>query len=89
MAKTTKPKSQFDGNQTLQKAYNEEDATLAVNGFVVGQVGHKVEMAISTTNVANDTETYTFTDNGTTLYVIEVIYTDGTREVFQSAERIA
>jgi hypothetical protein len=89
MANTTKTKSQVDGNQALQKAYNDVDATLGVNGFVVGKVGHKIELAISTTNVANDTETYTFSDNGTTLYVITVIYTDGGRDTLLSVERTA
>ena len=89
MSITTKPKSGLDGNQTLQKAYNDEGATLGVDGFIVGKVGHRVDLAVSTTNVADDTETYTFSDNSTQLYVIRLIYTDGTRELLSSAERIA
>jgi len=89
MADTTKVLSEYDASQTLQGAFNDVDKTLSVNGFLVGKVGHKVEMAIATTNVANDTEVFTFTDSGATLYILTVIYTDGTRETFLSAERTA
>lgn len=89
MARTTKPHSNLDGMQTLQGAYNDVDNTLSVNGFLVGKVGHKVELAISTTTVSDDTETYTFSDSGTTLYTLKIVYTDGGRETMISAERTA
>lgn len=89
MANTTKPLSKLDGNQVLQQVSNDVNGTLAVDGFLVGKVGHKVVLSISTTSVANDTETYTFSDSGSTLYQIKVIYTDGTRDLMISAERIA
>lgn len=86
---TDKPIYQGDANNVLRHAYNFEDASVTVNGFLVGQVGHKVTMAISTTSIANDTETYTFLNGATTLYTIKVIYTTGTRDVFLSAERMS
>ncbi len=89
MAITTKSQSNLDFQQTLKSSYNDVNATLSVDGFLVGKVGNKVTLAISTTNVANDTETYTFLDSATTLYQLRIIYTDGTRELMLSAERIA
>lgn len=85
---TRKEIGRIDGDQVLRKAYNVEDSTISVNGFVVGKVGHKVTVSIQTTTIANDTERYTFSDSGTTLYVIDVVYTDGGRTTFLSAERV-
>lgn len=89
MAETTKPLSERDYAQTLRGAFNDVDKSITTNGFLTGKIGHKIEMAIQTTNVANDTELYSFYDTNTLLYQIEVVYTDGTRETFLSAERIA
>ncbi len=93
---TSKFIGKIDGDQALRKAYNVEDSTLSVNGFIVGKIGHKVTVTITTTNVANDTERFTFTDQSpippavgpVTLYIIDVVYTDGTRTTFLSAERV-
>lgn len=89
MSITGKRPSAQDGNQALQGAFNDVDSSLTVNGFLVGKIGHKVDMALSTTTITNDTETYTFSDSGTTLYAIKVIYTDGSRVTMISAERIS
>lgn len=89
MADTSKPKSQQDANQTLQYAYNDVDATLSVNGFLVGKVGHKIVQSITTTTLPNDTEVFQFSDSGTPLYTLTIIYTDGSRATFLSAERTA
>jgi hypothetical protein len=62
---------------------------MSVDGFIVGKVGHKVTLAISTTTIANDTELYSFYDVAALLYQIRVIYTDGSRSQLLSAERIA
>jgi hypothetical protein len=88
MSKTVKPPSQLDGNQTLQNAFNDVDSTITTNGFLVGKVGRKIELSISTTTVANDTETYEFSEDGEILYTLRVIYTNGSRETLLSAERI-
>lgn len=77
-----------DMEQAVRYVYNNNEKTISVNGFLAGKVGHKIELAISTTSVANDTETYTFKDTTLIVSVIKVIYADGTREQFLSAERI-
>lgn len=89
MSNTVKRKSDLDGNQTLQKAFNDVDATITTNGFLVGKVGRKIDLAISTTTVTNDTETYTFSEDGTDLYQLRIVYTNGTRDLLLSAERIS
>lgn len=89
MAKTHKQLSDRDYQQTFRLAFNDVDATLTTNGFLVGKIGRKVEAAVSTTTVLNDTVTYTFSEDGTTLYEYEIIYTDGTRTQMISAERIS
>ena len=89
MANTTKPLSERDSGQTLQHSYNEMNSTLGVDGFIVGKVGRKIDMSITTTNVANDTENYVFSEGGVNLYTIQIIFTDGTRETLSSVERTA
>lgn len=89
MSETNKPLSNRDFAQTLKGAFNDVDKSLTTSGFLTGRVGHKIELAISTTSVANDTETYSFSDNGNSLYSIQIVYTDGTRETMLSAERIS
>ncbi len=90
MALSSKPLADLDGSQVLQSGYNTVDSTISVNGFVVGQVGNSIVLAISTTNVANDTETYTFSETlRGQLYQIQIIYTDGTRTQLLSVTRIS
>lgn len=89
MSVTSKKLSIKDSQQAIRAAANDVNDTLSVDGFLVGKVGHKVVMTIATTSIANDTEIYDFSDSGTSLYQITVIYTDGTRSTFLSAERTA
>lgn len=89
MANTTKPASELDYSQTLQEAFNDVDSTISTNGYLVGKVGRKIDVTISTTNIADDTETYAFSENAIPLYSLRVIYTDGTRTQMLSAERIS
>jgi hypothetical protein len=89
MSITQKPLSHLDYEQTMQSSYNDVNATLSVDGFLTGKVGRKVELAISTTTIVDDTETYSFSENGTALYALRIIYTDGTRAQMISAERIS
>lgn len=86
---TTKRQTDQDMEGSIRSSYNEVDHTLSVNGFLVGNVGHKVTMAVTTTSIASDTETYTFLDGSTQLYQIKVVYTDGTRGTLVSAERVS
>ena len=89
MANTSKSPSNQDGLTAIKLAFNEVDATISTGGFLVGKVGHKIELAISTTTSSDDTETFTFKDGSNTLYAIQIIYTDDTRNIMLSAERIA
>jgi hypothetical protein len=89
MSITQKPLSHLDYEQTMQSSYNDVNATLSVDGFLTGKVGRKVELAISTTTIVDDTETYSFSESGTALYSLRIIYTDGTRAQMISAERIS
>lgn len=84
MANSTKNLTRLDGNQVLQSSYNPEDTTISVNGFIVGAVGRKVEITAGAT-----TDTFTFSENGVTLYVLLLTYTDVTKATLLSAERTA
>lgn len=86
---TRKPLADLDANQTLMAAFNTVDATLTTNGFLVGLVGRKIIQTISTTSSAGDTSTFAFSENGTPLYSLKLIYTDGTQATLISAERIS
>lgn len=81
---TQKPLSHLDYEQTLQSSYNDENATLSVDGFLTGKVGRRVDLL-----TIGNVETYTFSENGTTLYVIQITYTDSSRTLMTSAERIS
>lgn len=87
MAETVKRLSEYDANQIFQKSYNKEGGTLAVDGFLVGKAGRKVDVALSQTTILNDTETFTFSEDAIDLFTLVLIYTDGTREQLLSAER--
>lgn len=89
MSITSKQTTQKDADQAMRASYNDVNATQAVDGFLVGKVGRKVTQVVSTTTIANDTETFTFSESGTNLYTITIIYTDGTRTTMLSAERTA
>jgi len=89
MANTTKNFSERDANQTLQHSYNDIDGSLTTAGFLTGKVGRRVTPTISTTSIANDTITYTYSESGSTLYAIKSVYTDGTRTDLVFAERIS
>ncbi len=86
---TTKTLSRKDSEQALRSSFNDSDSTLSVNGFLVGVVGRKVEVAVTTTTVPDDTEVFTFSENGNQLYELTLIYTDGSRGQLISAERTA
>jgi hypothetical protein len=85
MANTNKEQTHLDGHQTLKAAFNNEDASITVNGFLAGKVGRKVEV----TYVDTVTEQYDFTEDSILLMSYELIYTDATKDSLLSAERIA
>jgi hypothetical protein len=89
MSLTTKRLSRADDEQVLRGARVDEDLSIMVSGFLAGKVGRKIDAAISTTSVANDTITYSYSELSQPLYAYKVIFTDGTRSEFLSAERIS
>jgi hypothetical protein len=96
MSITQKPLSHLDYEQTMQSSYNDVNATLSVDGFLTGKVGRKVELAISSDSLTpgvisgvDNVETYSFSESGTALYSLRIIYTDGSRALMISAERIS
>lgn len=90
MPNTTKTNSERDFQQTLRFAFNDVDSTIAVAPeWVTAAVGRKITFTISTTSVANDTITRAYMEGSTVLYQVKYIYTDGTRAVVSSIERIA
>lgn len=86
---TKKAPSDVDASQTQQAAFNDNTFSHLVDGFLSALVGRRIDLAISTTTIANDTETYTFSENGTNLLVLQIVYTDGTRATMLHATRTA
>lgn len=86
---TIKPPSDLDSTQNIQRSYNDVNSTLSCDGFLVGLVGRRVDLAIATTNIAGDTENYSFSENGVPLYTLQIVYTDGTRNQLLFAQRTA
>ena len=89
MSDTTKKLSNLDYQQTLRGSFNDVDNSLTTGSYLTGLVGRKITQSISTTNVANDTLTFAYTEGATLLYQIQVIYTDATYATMISAERIS
>jgi hypothetical protein len=89
MSVTSKTMALRDSEQAIRTSYNDANATLGVDGFIVGKVGHKVVLTLATTSAGLDTEVYNFFDGSNLLYQITIIYTDATRNQLVSAERTA
>lgn len=89
MAETKKKFSERDANQTLQHSYNGVDGSLTINGFLVGKVGRKVNLSVTTTTITDDTEEFSFSEDGILLYTLKIVYVDGARQQMISAERTA
>ena len=85
MAKTDKLMSDRDFQQTLKLSFNDVDASVTTNGFLIAKVGRKVEIDVSGGSVA----IYTFKESGVTLYQYTLTYTDASRTILVSAERTA
>ena len=84
---TSKPFSDFDASQIQRKAFNDSNATLGVDGFIVGQVGRSIVRS----DIDSITEDYSFyEDSGATLlYTIRIVYTDNTQAKLASVTRTA
>lgn len=85
MSDTSKRMSDRDYQQTLKMSYNDINATLGVDGFIVGQVGRK----ITRTDHSPTEEDYSFYDSATLLYTLRITYTDSSRGTLVQVERIA
>lgn len=85
MADTKKIFSEYDDVQILQKAYNPSDATLAVNGFLSGRVGHKVVRTI----VSPTVDDFEYFDGAISLYTIRITYDNSSHDNVNQAERIS
>lgn len=86
---TTKLMSQKDADQAIRTSFIDDNGTLSVDGFLSGKVGRRVDVAISTTTVANDTATFSFSENGTAILALKLVYTDGTQAQLLYAVRIS
>lgn len=83
MSETSKTPSEYDQQQIIQRAYNKENATVAVDGFIVGKVGRKVVRS----DISSTIEDYSFYDSTTLLYTIRITYTDSTKTTLNQVER--
>jgi len=86
---SNKRPSRLSQENVLRDVHVTESTSLSVNGYVSAKVGRKIELAITTTTVADDTEVYTYLEDGATVMVLTVIYTNGTRDTLLSVERTA
>jgi hypothetical protein len=88
---TSKPFSERDGSQALQGSFNTVDKSLTTNGFLVGLVGHKIsriDTAAPNLGSAVAGDDFAFSDNGNLLYTIRILYSDISKSIFTSAERV-
>ncbi len=80
---TTKKMSDQSGNNALRGAYNDQDSTLAVSGFISAKQGHKiVRSAVSPT-----IDTYSFYDGSTLLYTLQITYNNSSHDEIDLVER--
>lgn len=85
---STKKPTNISADNVLRYAYNVNGKTMGVDGFIVGKVGHKITREVVSTNQANDTERYTFLDDGVVLYILDIVYATADLETMLSVERI-
>ena len=85
MSGTNKKFTDYDHQQILQKAYNPDDATLAVGSFVAAQVNNNIQVAYPD----SVTETYSFYEGTTLLYTLTVVYTNSSKGSLSSVTRTA
>lgn len=86
---SNKKASKLSNENVLRSAHVDETASLSINGYVSAKVGRRIELSLATTNVLNDTEVYTYLEDGVQIMVLEVVYTDAGRETLVSVERTA
>jgi hypothetical protein len=87
MSNTTKRFSEFDANQTLTGSYNDINATIGVDGFIVGKVGRGFELEAVSPTVDN---LHFYEDLGDTLlYTLEITYDNADHDNVIAAYRTA
>jgi hypothetical protein len=83
--KPNNKKSRNDAMGTLKAAYDDEaQAFRMVPGFLLYAPGRKIEVEYPNAT----TEQYIYKEDDDVKYVIEVVYTDSTKDVLSSVERI-
>jgi hypothetical protein len=82
MAITNKKLSDRDAAQTNQLSFNDVNATMGVDGFIVGLKGRKI-----TRTDGGTFEEYSFYEGATLLYTIKITYTDITKSNLLEVER--
>ena len=80
---SNKPTPNISDENAIRQSFNVEDKSITVSGFLVGKVGHKIQVSYPAAN----TEKYEYFDEATLLYTILVTYTDGTKANVQTIER--
>lgn len=88
MPNSSKRLSDRDANQAIRLSFVDELSTLSMSDWVSAKVGRKLTYTISTTTVANDTITIAYLEGAVSLATVKIIYTDGTRTVKISEERL-
>lgn len=83
MGQTTKPRSEYDQTQIIQKVYNPAEGVLATGTFISAQLNNNVQVGYPD----DHTETYSFYEVSNLLYVLTVVYTDSTKESLLSVTR--
>lgn len=85
MSVTSKQMTEKDYAQTLRSAFNDADASITMNSFLVGKVGHKVTRTANSATV----DDYSFYDGATLLYTLRITYNNSAHDEIDEAERIA
>jgi len=81
---TSKKTPAIGEDNAIRQAFNVEDKSLTVNGFLVGKVGHKIVRNIISPTV----DEYSFYDEEILLYTIKVTYNNSNHDDVNEAERI-
>ena len=80
---TSKPMSNLSGENTLRGAFNDQDSTLAVSGFVTAKVGHKIVRTV----VSSTIDQFSFYDGSTLLYTLQITYNNSSHDEIDLVER--
>jgi hypothetical protein len=85
MANSEKNMAGIDPSHAIRFAFNEQDKTIAVGSFVASKINHKVTKANTTSTI----EQYSYYDGSTLLYIVEVEYTNSSKDDLLRVERVS